>query len=105
MIRAPESSKILRFYKVFYKPFCSLQNVVLLMIFLVFGKVVTQHQLLLRNLMLFDTFWCPFAKRAPKGSINDRFYKVFLSTFLITPKHCFTKVFLMFPKVVKRLQL
>ena len=32
----------------------------------------------------------------PKVSINDRFYKVFPSTFPDTPKRCLTNGFLMF---------
>ena len=54
---------------------------------------------------VFDTFEGLFPKRAPNVPINDRFYKVFLTTFLQAPKQCFTKGFLMFYKVVKRHQL
>ena len=43
--------------------------------------------------MLFDTFLVNFAKRVPEVSLNDRFYKVFLSTFPIALKHRFTKGF------------
>ena len=39
------------------------------------------HSTFTENLMLFDTFWVHFAKRAPKVSLNDMFYKVILSTF------------------------
>ena len=70
-----------------------------------FCQVVKGHRLLVKNVMVFDTFEGPFRKRAPNGSINDRFYKVFRATFLQAPKRCFTKGFLMFYKVVKRHQL
>ena len=73
--------------------------------FLMFCEVVKRLQLLLKSLMLFDTFWSHFAKRAPKVSINDRFYKVFRVAFSEAPKRCVANAFLMFCEVVKRLQL
>ena len=39
-----------------------------------------------------------FPKRAPQVSINDRFYKVFCSTFLQAPKHSFTNAISMLLK-------
>ena len=53
------------------------------------------------NLMLFDAFWSHFAILPPKSSKFHRFYKVFLSFFVLAPKRCFTNEFLMFYKVVK----
>ena len=55
---------------------------------------------IVKNLMLFDTFWSQNAEMAPKVSINDRFYKVFCIAFLATPKRCVANGFLMLSKVV-----
>ena len=51
--------------------------------------------------VVYWSFWGPFPKRAPKVSISDRFYKVFCSTFLESPKRCFTNGFLVFCKARK----
>ena len=63
------------------------------------------HSILSENVMVFDTFGVDFAKMAPEVSLNDRFYKVFLSNFPVASKHCFTNAFLMFCNVAKRIQL
>ncbi len=63
------------------------------------------HSILSENLMLFDTFRVGNSQMAPKVSLNDRFYKVFLSTFPVASKHCFTNAFLMFCNIAKRIQL
>ena len=57
-----------------------LQNVVLLKGFDVFRKRKTASTFS-ENIMLFGYFSVHFEKRAPKVFINDRFYKVFPSTF------------------------
>ena len=55
--------------------------------------------------MCFDSFGSRNAKRVPKVSINDRFYKVFCSTLMQTPKRCLADGFLMFCKIEKRIEL
>ena len=50
----------------------------------------------------FDTFGGQFVKMSPKVSLNDRFYKVFWSTFFYASNHSRTNAFLLFCKVVKR---
>ena len=55
--------------------------------------------------MFFDTFGVEIFQIAPKVPLNDRFYKVFLSTFPVASKRCFTKGFLMFGNIAKRIQL
>ena len=91
-------------YKVFYQLCRMLQTVVLLMGFDVLRSRKTGSSFT-ENLMLFGTFRCPFAKRAPKASRNDRFYMVFPSTLPDASKRCFTNGFLMFCKVAKRHQV
>ncbi len=103
--RAPKWSINDRFYTVFWTTFLQAPKRCFTKGFLMFCKIVRRHQLLVENVMVFDTFEGPFPKRAPKWSINDRFYKVFRMTFLQAPKRCFTKDFLMFGEVVKRHQL
>ena len=94
-----------RFYKVFWYAFLDASKCSRTNDFLTFCKVVKRYQLLLKNLILFYTFRSRFAKRAPKVSINDRFYKVFLWTFLDAPKCSRTNAFSTFREVVKRHQL
>jgi hypothetical protein len=73
---APKVSLNDRFYKVFLSTFPVASKHCFTNAFLMFCNVAKRIQLLLKNLMLFDTFWVHFAKRAPKVSLNDRFYKV-----------------------------
>ena len=47
-----------------------------------------------------DTFRSENAKRAPKVSRNDRFYKVFYIAFLEAPKRCVPNGFPMFHKLL-----
>ena len=47
-----------------------------------FRKVAKRIQLLLKNVMIFDTFLGQNAKTTPKVSRNDRFYKGFRNAFL-----------------------
>ncbi len=63
------------------------------------------HCILSEKPNAFDTFRVDFSQMAPEVSLNDRFYKVFLSTFPGAAKHCFTNGFLMFCRVAKRIQL
>ena len=101
----PKVSRNDRYHKVFPWTFPEASKRCVTNAFLMFCEVVKRLQLLVKNLMLFDTFEGLFPKRASKWSINDRFYKVFWTTFLQAPKRCFTKGFLMFCEVVKRHQL
>ena len=103
--RAPKVAINDRFYKVFPSTFSEAPKRCVANGFLMFCKVVKHHQLLMKNLVVFDTFVVLFPKRAPKVSINDRFYKVFCSTFSEAPKRCVANGFLMFCELVKRHQL
>ena len=79
------------FYALFWKP----QNVVLLKVFDV-SEMQETHSILSENVMDFDTFGFDFVQMAPELSLNDRVYKVFLSTLPVASKHCFTQGFLCF---------
>ena len=73
---APKVSLNDRFYKVFLSTFPVASKHCFTNAFLMFCNIAKRIQLLLKNLMLFDTFRVHFAKRAPKVSLSDRFYKL-----------------------------
>ncbi len=77
----PKGSINDRFYKVFASTFLDASKRCFTKGFLMFSENVKLHQLLVKNIMLFGYFSVHFEKRAPKVFINDRFYKVFPSTF------------------------
>ena len=81
-----------------------LQNVVLRCVFYV-SEMHKTHSTLSEKRNVFDTFRVDFSQMAPEVSLNDMFYKVFLSTFPVASKRCFTKGFVMFCKVVKHHRL
>ena len=103
--RTPKVSINDRFYKVFRIAFPEAPKRCVANAFLIFCEIVKRLQLLLKSLMLFDTFWSRIAKMTSKVSINDRFYKVFWSTSFDASKRSRTNAFLMVCKVGKRLQL
>ena len=70
-----------------------------------FRKCKKRIEFWVETLMLFDDFRVGNSQMAPKVSLNDRFYKVFLLTFPVASKHCFTNAFLMFCNIAKRIQL
>ena len=102
---APKWTEFDRFYKVFWSTFFDAPKWSRTNAFLTFRKVAKRLQLLVKNLMLFDTFERQNAFLIRKVFINDRFYKVFWSTFFDAPKCSRTNAFLTFCTVVKRLQL
>ena len=59
-----------------------------------FRRVVKRNSLLLKNIMLFDTFESHFAKMTPKVPINDRFYKVLGIGITHVAKRCVSNSFL-----------
>ena len=73
--RAPKVAINDRFYKVFSSTLSEAPKRCVANGFLMFCYVVKGYQNIVENLMLFGTFWGQNAKRAPKASINDRFYK------------------------------
>ena len=103
--RASKLSRNARFYKVFSTTFPYAPKRCFTKGFLVFCKVVKRHQALLISLIHFWYFSMPFCEKGPEVSRNDRFYKVFSTTFPYAPKRCFTKGFLVFCKVLKRHQV
>ena len=101
---APKSSINDKVYKVFWITFSETPNVVYLMFFVVLlcRQRVSNYS---ENLMLLEDFWGQNAKRAPKVSMNNRFYKVFWTPILQPSKRCFTNGFLMFCYVMKWCQV
>ena len=82
-----------------------LQNVVLLTFFVVLQSRKTTSTFTEKPNAFLMLSGAILQKMTAKVSRNDRFYKVFWSTFLDAPKRCFTNSFLMFRNVVKRNQL
>ena len=91
----PKGSINDRFYRVFLSTFLSAPKCSRTNAFLTFCIVPKRHQLLLINIMLFDTFWSHFTKRCSKVSINDRFYKVLSMDISPCAFYCRTQRFLM----------
>ena len=54
--------------------------------FIRFSYMAEHHVVYSENLLLLDAFRSQNAKMVPKVSINNRFYKVFCSTFLQAPE-------------------
>ena len=74
---APKASINDKVYKVFCTTFSEAPKRCVANGFLMFCYVVEGCQIIVKTLCFFDTFRCQNAKRAPKASMNDRFYKGF----------------------------
>ena len=101
---ASKASVINKFYNVFWITFLDAPERCLANGFSMFCNVAKRHQLLMRNVMLFDTFPAQNAEMASKVSIFDRFHKVFCITFWDAPKRCVANVFPMFCKLLETIE-